>query len=48
MNHPCKAEVTIWLVEEVHRRASTYHCVAKLWQSDPKHHAFVDSIFRHL
>jgi hypothetical protein len=23
MNHPCKAEATIWLVEEVHRRAST-------------------------
>lgn len=45
MIHPCKAEATIWLVEEVHRRTSSHHHVAKIWQSDPMHHAFVDSIF---
>lgn len=46
--HPSKAEATIWLLEEVHRRtASNYH-IAKLWLSDPMHHAFVDSIFPQL
>ncbi|KAF9673743.1 hypothetical protein SADUNF_Sadunf10G0055800 [Salix dunnii] len=37
MIHPCKAEATILLVEEVHRRTSTYHHVAKLLQSDQIH-----------
>ncbi|KAJ6318636.1 hypothetical protein OIU76_014065 [Salix suchowensis] len=48
MMHPCKAEATIWLVEEVHRRTSSHYHVAKIWQSDPMHHAFVDSIFPQL
>lgn len=43
--HPCKAEATIWLIEEVHRRVTSHHQVARVWQSDPMHHAFVDSIF---
>ncbi|KAB5545024.1 hypothetical protein DKX38_013136 [Salix brachista] len=48
MMHPCKAEATIWLVEEVHRCTSSHYHVAKIWQSDPMHHAFVDSIFPQL
>ncbi|KAI4333216.1 hypothetical protein L6164_018053 [Bauhinia variegata] len=43
--HPCKAETSIWLIEEVHRHtASPYHIV-KQWQVDPMHYAFIDSIF---
>ncbi|XP_077245363.1 protein RDM1-like isoform X3 [Tasmannia lanceolata] len=43
--HPVKAEATIWLMEEVHRLTSSHHHLAKLWASDPMHHAFVDPIF---
>ncbi|XP_077239735.1 RNA-DIRECTED DNA METHYLATION 1 isoform X3 [Tasmannia lanceolata] len=43
--HPVKAEVTIWLMEEVHRLTSSHHHLAKLWASDPMHHACVDPIF---
>lgn len=43
--HPTKAESNIWLIEEVHRRTSSPLHVAKLWQADPMHHTFVDSIF---
>ncbi|KAF2290143.1 hypothetical protein GH714_003703 [Hevea brasiliensis] len=43
--NPCKAEATIWLVEEIHRRTSSHHHIAKLWLKDPMHHSFVDSIF---
>ncbi|KAE8694815.1 Protein RDM1 [Hibiscus syriacus] len=46
--HPSKAEATIWLVEELHRRTSSHHHIAKLWQSDPMCHAFIDSIFPQL
>ncbi|GAV80612.1 DUF1950 domain-containing protein [Cephalotus follicularis] len=46
--HPCKAEATIWLMEEIHRRTSSHHHIAKLWQADPMYHAFVDSIFPHI
>ncbi|OVA15527.1 Protein RDM1 [Macleaya cordata] len=42
--HPRKAEATIWLMEEVHRLTSSHHHLAKLWLSDPMHHAFVDPI----
>ncbi|KAH6808912.1 RNA-DIRECTED DNA METHYLATION 1 [Perilla frutescens var. hirtella] len=43
--HPSKAEATIWLIEEVHRRtASPYH-IAELWEADPMYHAFIDTIF---
>lgn len=43
--HPCKAEASIWLVEEVHRRTSSPHHLAKLWTADPMYHGFVDAIF---
>ncbi|KAJ0034538.1 hypothetical protein Pint_24771 [Pistacia integerrima] len=43
--HPCKAEATIWLIEEVHRHTSSHHHLAKLWLSDPMHNTFIDSIF---
>lgn len=43
--HPSKAEASIWLIEEVHRQTSSHLHIAKLWQADPMHHAFVDSIF---
>lgn len=46
--HPSKAEAAVWLLEEVHRRTTSHYHVAKLWQSDPLHHAFVDSIFPQL
>ncbi|KGN56957.1 protein RDM1 [Cucumis sativus] len=46
--HPSKAEATVWLVEEIHRRTSSHHHVAKLWLSDPMHQAYVDSIFPQL
>lgn len=42
--HPCKAEATIWLIEEVHRLTSCHHHLAKLWLSDPMHYVFIDSI----
>lgn len=42
--HPVKAEASIWLIEEVHRKTTSPHHIAKLWVSDPMHHAFVDSI----
>ncbi|GLT99644.1 hypothetical protein SLE2022_170680 [Rubroshorea leprosula] len=46
--HPCKAEATIWLIEEAHQRITASHRIAKLWQSDPMHDAFVDPIFPEL
>ncbi|VFQ65258.1 unnamed protein product [Cuscuta campestris] len=42
--HPSKAEATIWAIEDVHRRTTSHLHLAKLWQSDPRHHAFVDPI----
>ncbi|GLT99602.1 hypothetical protein SLE2022_170310 [Rubroshorea leprosula] len=46
--HPCKAEATIWLIEEAHWHTTSSHHVAKLWLSDPTHDAFVDPIFPEL
>ncbi|KAL7177874.1 hypothetical protein ACSBR2_031103 [Camellia fascicularis] len=46
--HPCKAEANIWLIEEVHRRTTSHHHLAKLWLSDPMPHAFIDPIFPRL
>ncbi|KAF7145164.1 hypothetical protein RHSIM_Rhsim04G0199500 [Rhododendron simsii] len=43
--HPCKAEATIWLLEEIHRLTTSHHHLAKLWLSDPRPHAFIDPIF---
>ncbi|KAL3513337.1 hypothetical protein ACH5RR_026054 [Cinchona calisaya] len=41
---PPKAETSIWLIEEVHRRSSSHHHLAKLWLNDPLHHVFIDPI----
>lgn len=46
--HPCKAEATIWLMEEVHRHTSSHLHLAKIWHFDPMHHTFVDNIFPQL
>ncbi|GLT78564.1 hypothetical protein SLA2020_500940 [Shorea laevis] len=46
--HPCKAEATIWLMEEAHQRTTSSHHIAKLQLSDPMHDAFVDAIFPEL
>ncbi|KAL2507185.1 Protein RDM1 [Forsythia ovata] len=46
--HPCKAEASIWLMEEVHRLTTSHHHLAKLWLADPMHHAFIDPIFPQL
>ncbi|XP_027360386.1 protein RDM1 [Abrus precatorius] len=43
--HPCKAEATIWLIEEIHRQTSSYFHVAELWKVDPMFNSFVDYIF---
>ncbi|KAJ8768471.1 hypothetical protein K2173_021624 [Erythroxylum novogranatense] len=48
MIHPCKAEASIWLVEEIHRRTTSPSHVAKLWLANPMYHAYVDSIFPQL
>ncbi|KAL2349466.1 hypothetical protein Fmac_003466 [Flemingia macrophylla] len=45
MIHPCKAEATIWLVEEIHRQTSSPFHIASLWQVDPMYNGFIDSIF---
>ncbi|KAK6929928.1 Protein RDM1, plant [Dillenia turbinata] len=45
MMHPCKAEATIWLMEEVHRRTASYHHLSKLWLSDKMYHVYIDPIF---
>ncbi|XP_009602618.1 uncharacterized protein [Nicotiana tomentosiformis] len=43
--HPTKAESSIWLMEEVHRRTSSPHYLAKLWLADPMYHVYIDPIF---
>ncbi|XP_024639344.1 uncharacterized protein [Medicago truncatula] len=43
--HPCKAEATIWLMEQVHRQASSHFHLANLWKKDPMYNGFLDSIF---
>ncbi|KAK4423729.1 protein RDM1 [Sesamum alatum] len=43
--HPAKAETTIWLIEEVHRRTSSPHHLAQVWTADPRYHSFIDAIF---
>ncbi|KAF3510672.1 hypothetical protein F2Q69_00004095 [Brassica cretica] len=42
--HPCKAEATVWLVEEIHRLTSSHLQIAQLWGSDPMYHSLVDPI----
>ncbi|CAN1280014.1 Protein RDM1 [Linum perenne] len=46
--HPSKAETTIWLVEEIHRKTTSPHYLAKLWLSDPMHRCFMDSLVPNL
>ena len=46
--HPSKAEVSIWLMEEIPRLTSSHHFLAKLWTADPMYHAFIDPIFPRL
>lgn len=41
---PKKAEATVWDVEEVHRRCTSYIHLAKLWLCDPRYQAFVDQV----
>ncbi|XP_027193089.1 uncharacterized protein [Cicer arietinum] len=43
--HPCKAEATIWLMEQIHRQTSSHFHIANLWKVDPMYNGFVDSIF---
>ncbi|KAL9239116.1 hypothetical protein vseg_013466 [Gypsophila vaccaria] len=43
--HPLKAESTVWLIEDVHRRTASYHQLSKLWVRDPMYHAFIDPVF---
>ncbi|XP_059293824.1 protein RDM1-like [Lycium ferocissimum] len=43
--HPAKAESSIWLMEEVNRRTSSPHYIAKLWLADPMYHVYIDPIF---
>ncbi|KAK7308044.1 hypothetical protein VNO77_41635 [Canavalia gladiata] len=43
--HPCKAEATVWLIEEIHRQTSSHFHIADLWKVDPMYSGFVDSIF---
>lgn len=42
--HPCKAEATVWLVEEIHRLTSSHLLIAQLWGSDPMYHSLIDPI----
>ncbi|KAL1826491.1 hypothetical protein ACET3Z_004903 [Daucus carota] len=40
--HPSKAEISIWCMEEVHRRTTSNHKLSKLWLADPTHNAYID------
>ncbi|CAL5187354.1 unnamed protein product [Lathyrus oleraceus] len=42
--HPCKAEATVWLMEQVHRQVSSHIHIANLWKKDYMHNGYVDSI----
>ncbi|XP_073123539.1 protein RDM1 [Henckelia pumila] len=43
--HPCKAEASILIIEQVHRCTSSPCHLAKLWETDPRHHVLIDDIF---
>ncbi|XP_075487140.1 protein RDM1 isoform X2 [Primulina tabacum] len=43
--HPCKAEASIWINEQIHRRTASPCHLAKLWETDPRHHVLIDAIF---
>lgn len=41
--NPSKAEATVWLIEEVHRKTSSHHHIAQLWLLNPMYQAYIDS-----
>ncbi|KAL9161638.1 hypothetical protein ABFS82_07G034700 [Erythranthe guttata] len=43
--HPSKAEASIWLVEEINRKTSSPHHLAKMWNDCSMYHAFIDPVF---
>ncbi|XP_073287137.1 protein RDM1-like [Primulina huaijiensis] len=43
--HPCKAEASIWINEQIHRRTASPCHLAKLWETDPRYHVLIDAIF---
>ncbi|GAU18866.1 hypothetical protein TSUD_228560 [Trifolium subterraneum] len=43
--HPCKAETTIWLMEQIHRQSISHLYLAGLWKKDTMYNGFIDSIF---
>lgn len=40
--HPAKAEVFLWMTEEIHRLTSSPHQLATLWLNNPMYKAFID------
>ncbi|XP_047318339.1 protein RDM1 [Impatiens glandulifera] len=46
--HPCKAETSIWLIEEVHRWSTSDQYLGKLWLSDGMYHAYTDPNFPYI
>ncbi|GER34273.1 RNA-DIRECTED DNA METHYLATION 1 [Striga asiatica] len=43
--HPCKAEASIWIIEEAHRLTSSPHHLVRLWEADTYYHVYIDDIF---
>ncbi|CAA0806610.1 Protein RDM1 [Striga hermonthica] len=46
--HPCKAEASIWIIEEAHRLTSSPHQLVRLWEANTSYHAYIDHIFPQL
>ncbi|GAA0149639.1 hypothetical protein LIER_08771 [Lithospermum erythrorhizon] len=46
--HPSKAEITIWLLEEVHRGTTSPDHLVKLWLIDPWYHTSIDQMYPNL
>ncbi|KAA8534206.1 hypothetical protein F0562_031601 [Nyssa sinensis] len=42
--NPSIAEATIWFIEDIHRRSTSYYYLAKVWLADPIYHAFIDPV----
>ncbi|KAL8158248.1 protein RDM1-like [Apium graveolens] len=40
--HPAKAEVFLWMTEEIHRLTTSPHQLATLWLNNPMYKAFID------
>ncbi|EPS63778.1 hypothetical protein M569_11007, partial [Genlisea aurea] len=43
--HPAKAEASLWIIEEAHRKTTSPHHLLKLWQADSGYHRFIDPVF---